>query len=933
MMRALFWKDYREQRAVGAVVLAVAALVLGAVRWVLAREGGQYEHQAQVLLSVAAAFAWAYGVVGGALLLAGEREGATQTFLDTLLASRRRLWGAKALTGLSLTAVQALALVGLSLYFLPVIKLAQVGAAIPLFFVAGWFGLAWGLICGPFGRTVIAAIGLGLGLQLVLAGAGSVFLSLLARILVVSLKTPGTEPALSDHFLDVVLPKLLALALTAAPLAESARVFTRPDRLRRRAVVSGAAGSGEPARALLWLAWRQARGFAAGLAVLALVAGLLVPLGGLSAWPVLSLALGALCGATAFEDEQQGAYRFLADQRLPLGRIWAVKVGARLAVALGVTALVLLFLVIITAAGYGPGAQARPEGDSLGARLFGSPLVGPLVQPWVYLTVWLAYGFAAGHLCGLLFRSSLVAGFAALLLAALLVGPWIPSMVFGGLHAWQVFGVPALLLAAGRLLLPAWAAGRTTSRRTALGVFGAAGLVAAWTAGGLWYRVAEVPSAPDTLDMPGFLASLPTPEENEGGRLTRQACLRVAELQGPPVKEQKLTRPRFPGDEDWASTTLSAEAATVARNGWPGGDPELAGWLDRMFAGEWVRLLAEAADKPTGLVFDPRRLTIYGPLPEAQPSRVMASLLAARGLQHQSRGKPEVYVEDLQLGLALSRNVQYRTVYVPTLTGFALTDMLSQGLEQWLGRLDGHPELLRHGLAALRDFEAQLPADTQDVRRAEYLVTLNTWERPSELLRWTPRQPSRDGSAPPLEASLLNLARDVPWEQARLRGLLRVLYEGDPGAREKALRAAPRLLATQVPSEHLFETVQQSARWQFCRVRAAELQLALRLFQAEQGKPAASLDELVPRYLPAIPVDPFDGQPFRYRLSQGERIEVPGAAVGAGQVSEKDVPPGQGILWSVGEDGHDDGGHRQSLRVRGQSGRDLIYLVPLPPKR
>jgi len=39
------------------------------------------------------------------------------------------------------------------------------------------------------------------------------------------------------------------------------------------------------------------------------------------------------------------------------------------------------------------------------------------------------------------------------------------------------------------------------------------------------------------------------------------------------------------------------------------------------------------------------------------------------------------------------------------------------------------------------------------------------------------------------------------------------------------------------------------------------------------------------------------------------------------------VPPGQGILWSVGEDRHDDGGKEQGLEV----GQDLIYLVPPPP--
>ena len=59
------------------------------------------------------------------------------------------------------------------------------------------------------------------------------------------------------------------------------------------------------------------------------------------------------------------------------------------------------------------------------------------------------------------------------------------------------------------------------------------------------------------------------------------------------------------------------------------------------------------------------------------------------------------------------------------------------------------------------------------------------------------------------------------------------------------------------------------------RLHAGQLKLALRQYQIEQGRPADALALLVPRYLPAIPLDPFDGQPFRYRLSRGEFIVWP----------------------------------------------------------
>ena len=67
------------------------------------------------------------------------------------------------------------------------------------------------------------------------------------------------------------------------------------------------------------------------------------------------------------------------------------------------------------------------------------------------------------------------------------------------------------------------------------------------------------------------------------------------------------------------------------------------------------------------------------------------------------------------------------------------------------------------------------------------------------------------------------------------------------------------------------------------RLLAAEL--AVRCYQAEQGHPPAHLEQLVPKYLQRVPSDPFSGKPMIYR-PQGTNW----------------------LLYSVGEDGVDDGG-------------------------
>jgi hypothetical protein len=62
--------------------------------------------------------------------------------------------------------------------------------------------------------------------------------------------------------------------------------------------------------------------------------------------------------------------------------------------------------------------------------------------------------------------------------------------------------------------------------------------------------------------------------------------------------------------------------------------------------------------------------------------------------------------------------------------------------------------------------------------------------------------------------------------------------------------------------------------------------IALARFHLRDGKFPAELDALVPQFLSAVPIDPMSAKPLRYRLN-GD---------------------GSFTLYSVGEDGRDDGG-------------------------
>jgi hypothetical protein len=78
----------------------------------------------------------------------------------------------------------------------------------------------------------------------------------------------------------------------------------------------------------------------------------------------------------------------------------------------------------------------------------------------------------------------------------------------------------------------------------------------------------------------------------------------------------------------------------------------------------------------------------------------------------------------------------------------------------------------------------------------------------------------------------------------------------------------------------------------------------LRWRAAHEGKLPDSLSELVPDMLPAIPKDPFDEQPLRYRrLPQGFTV------------------------YSVGPDFTDNGGQRQPAGTEKADGYDVVFSV------
>src|SRR5262249_32899308 len=149
--------------------------------------------------------------------------------------------------------------------------------------------------------------------------------------------------------------------------------------------------------------------------------------------------------------------------------------------------------------------------------------------PVFFLSLWLLYGFSIAQFCALVFRKMIAAAVIALLSGATTLSFWLPSLLVGGVSWWQPFVLPVCLLLASRGARWALMRGTLAAPRTVAALTGWVLLAGASVAGSLWYRAVEYPDLPPLHNLTVFRASLPSPEQNEAGRLIRKAATEFAE--------------------------------------------------------------------------------------------------------------------------------------------------------------------------------------------------------------------------------------------------------------------------------------------------------------------------------------------------------------------------------------------------------------------
>jgi hypothetical protein len=374
--------------------------------------------------------------------------------------------------------------------------------------------------------------------------------------------------------------------------------------------------------------------------------------------------------------------------------------------------------------------------------------------------------------------------------------------------------------------------------------------------------------------------------------------------------------------------------------------------------GVWLARLSEAGRLPTAMIETPlsegleRRLTH---LPNClKVARALRELAEAKQLA----GNHAAAFEHLAQMLTLSRALRFKAPVESYLAGIDVETSALAGLDVWLSRAAPDAALLKTAQDELDRHAAQTPSprdclETECYRCGGNLAKPHLWS----FAFGAERIPE------PWLVNGVAFSLDVPWEaerktrlwQATWAGLFRGLEarhwelppdwgatdgkkattrqilkhwlpaaEG-PGASLTREQLASRLDASWLSDERLFidiaplRAVKTRSQW---RIDAARLSVALARFHVDHGKAAAKLDDLVPKHVAALPLDPYSGRSIGYRISKGEHIDPVG-----------DVGAGQGILFSTGPDRTDHGGRKQGAHRNDDdpqwSGRELDLIVVL----
>jgi len=305
-------------------------------------------------------------------------------------------------------------------------------------------------------------------------------------------------------------------------------------------------------------------------------------------------------------------------------------------------------------------------------------------------------------------------------------------------------------------------------------------------------------------------------------------------------------------------------------------------------------------------------------LPHLAGIKQAAQLGAVNALFQAEAHKGAEAAQGVSVALASARSLESEPLLISQLVRVAAEGVAEESLEQTLNRVALTADSLTQ-LQSAFGHSANYEADGTGFNRAlaaERLTAASAFDLPADKLRETISQASAATGAAAMPAAevdklLANLKDQKPFFTESINQFIIARKEPFPARLKADDLVASRVeeakskqfvvAAALVPA--LAKATSKEAGG-LARLRLAQTAVALEQFRAANTNhyPAA-LAELSPKFLPAAPTDPFDGQPLRYRKA-GEGF----------------------VIYSIGPDLKDDSGARKP------GSDDLSFVVVRPPK-
>lgn len=331
---------------------------------------------------------------------------------------------------------------------------------------------------------------------------------------------------------------------------------------------------------------------------------------------------------------------------------------------------------------------------------------------------------------------------------------------------------------------------------------------------------------------------------------------------------------------------------------------------------------------PAGEFSAMRHATDGSGYPVLQPAVQFADWLLLRDLQIVDSGKSKLAIEHLAGTFALLRAIRAQT------SGGGLSKAVESErialaiLDRWLGRHannNADPALLVRAAEILARHERECPS--------AQAVILGDWFRDTEF----PHKVYDNWGRELVTSEIDDLLWIAPWELARRERITKLAVDGwsealqlsyldqlriskieqlgRPWIAPAALKATPaqaeRLrkqialfgmrVVRQIPSVGTLHDLGHASFLSQANLRGTRIVVAAVRFHLENGRYPKQLDELVPEFLPSLPLDPYTGESFE--LDTGIAV-VPGYRfMGGGSslvVIDPDGEPEPTIVWSAG---------------------------------